>query len=366
MKLLLYCDLTPNKKSAQTIIDHISSFEKHSQFEIQTVSSRLGLPDDLNLFSFDIVVIHYSITLTTSSLYLESYIPLKDQREIRNFTGLKVMFIQDEYRRVNHICDRINYLKIDVLFSCAPVEIARKIYKRLSPNTKILETLTGYAPDITNATPLKPHKSRKIDVFYRARKLPLWLGTLGLDKYQIAEKFLTSYPRTLHVDISTLEEDRIYGEEWLQRLVNSRTTLGTESGASLIDYSGDIERDIAIFKSYNPEATFDDLPKHLISLDKKLSIQVISPRIFEAIACKTTLILFPGDYSGILKKNRHYLELKKDFSNFDSLLEILNDKAAIERIASTAYQEIIEPGQYSYNAFIKDFDSTITNELGKK
>jgi len=366
MKLLLYCDLPPNKKNAQTIIDHISSFDKYSQFEIQTVSSRLGLPDDLNLSSFDAIVVHYSITLLTTSFYLESYIPLKDQKKLRNYTGLKVLFIQDEYRRVNHICDRINYLKIDLLFTCAPIETARVIYKRLSPNTKILETLTGYAPDITDAPPLKPHKSRKIDVFYRARKLPLWLGTLGLDKYQIAEKFLINYPRRLHVDISTLEEDRIYGEDWLQRLCNSRTTLGTESGASFIDFSGDIERDIAIFKSYNPKATFDDLPKHLTSLDKKLSIQVISPRIFEAIACRTTLVLFPGDYSGILRKNRHYLELKKDFSNFDSLLEILNDKAAIETIATTAYKEIIEPGQYSYKAFIKNFDSMIKNELAKK
>jgi hypothetical protein len=366
MKLLLYCDLPSDNKNAKTIIDHISSFEKYSQFEIQTVSSRLGLPDDLNLLSFDIVVIHYSITLITTSFYLESYIPLNDQRKLRKYKGLKVLFIQDEYRRVNHVCDRINFLKIDLLYSCAPIETARKIYKKLSPNTKILETLTGYVPDITDDTPLKPHKFRKIDVFYRARKLPLWYGTLAMDKYQIAEKFLNNYPRTLQVDISTLEKDRIYGEGWIQRLRNSRTTLGTESGASFIDYSGDIERDIAIFKSYNSNADFNDLPKHLISLDKKLSIQVISPRIFEAIACKTSLILFPGDYSGILKKNRHYLELKKDFSNFDSLLEILNDETAIERIAMTAYKEIIEPGQYSYNAFIKNFDSTITIELAKK
>jgi hypothetical protein len=366
MKLLLYCDLPQLNNKAQTIIDHISSFEKYSEFDVHTVSSRLGLPYDLNLFSFDLVVIHYSLTLTTSSYYLESYIPLKDQRKLREYTGLKILFIQDEYRRVNHICDRINYMKIDVLFTCAPIEIARAIYERLSPKTKILETLTGYAPDITDVPLLKPHKCREIDVFYRARKLPLWYGSLALDKHHIAEKFLINSPRTMNVDISTFEEDRIYGEEWLKKLRNAKTTLGTESGASIIDYTGDIERDVAILKCYNPDLAFENLPKHIVSRDKCLSIQVISPRIFEAIACKTTLILFPGSYSGILKKNRHYLELEKDFSNFDWLLEKLNNKSTTEKIAATAYEEIIESGLYSYKAFIKDFDSLIRNALKER
>ena len=42
---------------------------------------------------------------------------------------------------------KINFLKIDVLYSCAPLEISKKIYKSLSPKTTILETLTGYAPE---------------------------------------------------------------------------------------------------------------------------------------------------------------------------------------------------------------------------
>ena len=366
LKLLLICDLPKYNSNAQTIIDHITSFQKYSQFKIKVISSRSGLPDNLSLSSYDIVVIHYSITLLTNSYYKESYLPHKEQKMLRSFNGLKVIFIQDEYRRVDYICDRINYMKIDLLFSCAPIQIARKIYQRLSSKTKLFETLTGYVPEKLGSISSIPHESRELDVFYRARKLPLWLGTLALDKYHIADNFLKNCSHSIKVDISTQEKDRLYGKKWLERLSNSRTTLGTESGASFIDFSGDIERDIAIFKSYNPEATFDDLPKHLISLDKRLSIQVISPRIFEAIACKTALILFPGNYSGILKKNRHYLELNKDFSNFDSLLEILNDKTAIETIATTAYKEIIEPGQYSYKSFIKSFDSMIKNELAKK
>ena len=53
MKMLLYCDL-PIKKECQTIIDHAKSFEKYSSFEVDLYSSRLGLPNDINLKNYQI------------------------------------------------------------------------------------------------------------------------------------------------------------------------------------------------------------------------------------------------------------------------------------------------------------------------
>ena len=359
MKMLLYCDLPIKKKNAQTLIDHAKSFEKYSSFEVDLYSSRLGLPNDINLKNYQILVIHYSITLITSVLHKESYIPLKDQKKIRAFKGLKILFIQDEYRRVNHVCEKINFLKIDVLYSCAPLEISKKIYKSLSPKTTILETLTGYAPENVNSKLIKPHCQRNFDVFYRARKLPFWYGKLAQDKYEIGEKFVSICEKKLKLNISTHEKDRVYGDSWLNNLMNSTATLGTESGASIIDFTGDFERDIAIFKYYNPKIEFHELPKLYLESDGEIKIQVISPRIFEAIACKTLLILFPGNYSGVLDKNNHYLELEKDFSNINDVISIIKEKKITQEIVDCAYSDLIESNLFSYENFIKKFDKEI-------
>lgn len=362
MKFLLYCDKPVIGTNANTILDHINSFQKYSSFDFEMVSSRNGLPEDINLNVYDALIIHWSLTLITTAHLPESYIPLKDQQKIRKYSGLKILFIQDEYRRVNYICDKINYLKINLLFSCTPLNIATEIYKSLKPDIQIYETLTGYLPENINFK-TKPHLDREIDVFYRGRKLPFWLGSFAQEKYLIGVKFKRySVDTDLKIDISSDEKCRIYGKEWIDTLNNSRTTLGTESGASIVDYTGDIERDIAIHKYYKPQDKFKDLG-HLISTDNKLSIKVISPRIFEAISTKTTLVLFPGNYSNILSEGDHFIKLEKNFSNFDQVIDKIKDKQYTERIANKAYEYVYGSGKFTYKAFIQDFEKKVLSHI---
>ena len=362
MKILLYCDKPLVGTNANTILDHINSFKKYSSFDVEIISSRNGLPKDINLNIYDAVIIHWSLTLITTAHLPESYIPLKDQEKIRRFPGLKILFIQDEYRRVNYICDKINYLEINILFSCAPMSIATKIYKSIKPDIQIYETLTGYMPENVKIE-IKSHLDRKIDVFYRGRSLPYWLGSSAQEKYLIGKRFKSySAGTNLRTDISTDEKSRIYGKEWIETLNNARTTLGTESGASIVDFTGDIERDIAIHKYYKPQDKFKDLG-HLISTDKLISIQVISPRIFEAISTKTALVLFPGNYSNILCENAHFIKLEKDFSNFDLVIEKIKDKKYTENIANKAYEYVHSSGRYTYKSFIKDFEKKVLSHI---
>ena len=57
-----------------------------------------------------------------------------------------------------------------------------------------------------------------------------------------------------------------------------------------------------------------------------MEIQVISLGVLEAVALGTGLILFPGNYSGILRPNEHYLQLQKDFSNLNEVLNTLHSE----------------------------------------
>ena len=90
-----------------------------------------------------------------------------------------------------------------------------------------------------------------------------------------------------------------------------------------------------------------------------IHLNTISPRAFEAICLGTALVLFPGHYSGILQPWRHYIPLAKDFSNIEEVVDCLTDLPFLERLTQTAYDEIVNPGTYSYSAFTKKVDDAL-------
>ena len=101
---------------------------------------------------------------------------------------------------------------------------------------------------------------KTIDAFYRGRRLPEIYGKLGYEKYQIADEFRERAEACgLNCDIETDYAKRVYGEEWFERLASARFTLGTESGASVFDFDGSIQREIEKFKEKNPDITFNEI-----------------------------------------------------------------------------------------------------------
>jgi hypothetical protein len=107
LNILLYCNRPDESENAGTVIDHIDAFQKYSQHEILLWSSLMGLPSDRIMSKVDCIVIHYTL-----SLLYDKYIPRDSLERIRSFKGLKILFLQDEYRRVNFVCEKIKYAKI--------------------------------------------------------------------------------------------------------------------------------------------------------------------------------------------------------------------------------------------------------------
>jgi len=352
LNILLYCNRPADSENAGTVIDHIDAFAKYSRHNILTWSSMNGLPDDEVRSKVDCIVIHYTLSLLYST-----YIPADTLDWIRNFCGLKILFVQDEYRRVNFVCDKIKYAKIDAIFTCAPEGVSDKIYAALEGRVKLLSTLTGYVPENLVKVKTKPLSRRKIDVGYRARKCPFFLGEKSHEKYLIGKRFLKHSKKTgLICDISSNEKDRLYGAKWIEFLSDCRATLGTESGASIIDFTGRIEYDLNRWQAFRPFSKFENVPEELLQADGEIELQVISPRCFEAAALRTAMILYPGEYSGLLEAGRHYLSLEKDFSNFDEIMRQLDDHQLLEQITSAAHRDLVESGQCSYKKFVENFD----------
>jgi len=363
--LLLACDPRSN---AVTISDHIRAIEelsRHRVWVVRRVHPFGGvLPRRLKLDRFDALILHYSLYLLD-----DVYLTQAARRRVAEFGGVKILLIQDEYRQVNAMKQVIRELGIDVLFTCIPGAEMEKVYPSSElPGLVKVNTLTGYVPADLSKRKVRPLRERPIDVGYRARKLPYWLGELGVEKWRIVPGFLAAVEGQGFVcDLSYQEADRIYGERWIEFIASCKTMLGVESGASVFDFTGEIQRNVDAYVAAHPNATFDEVRDLFFAREEgRIRLNQISPRCFEAAALRTAMVLFEGEYSGILKPWRHYVPLKKDFSNIGEVIAALRDVDGLQKIAETAYREVALDERYSYAPFVKQLDDALSRAYDAK
>ncbi|MGF6781097.1 discoidin domain-containing protein [Paraburkholderia sp. GAS334] len=365
MKPLNVCLLSHVKPGfPNTCFDHENALSKDSAHNVSVISP-LDHPKKVPDFSvFDVIIIHYSI-ICFSTIYL----PPIYRRGLQDFKGLKVIFIQDEYRTVHSAIDAMIELGIDVLFTCVPEHSIDDIYGQLRRRgVKIETTLTGYAPDNLLNLAQVPLHERSLDVTYRGRVLPYALGKLGQEKVYIAKEFQSRAQEFgLKTDIGWREEDRIYGNKWIEFMSSGRAVLGTESGASICDFTGDLDRAVSLYLLEHPDANFGEVfDAFLAPYEGNAIINTISPRAFEAIALGTALVQFPGEYSGVLEANRHYIPLEKDLSNMAEVAEKLRDVNLLVKMTTRAYEEVIASGDHSYQNFSRNVDTIIFQEWERR
>lgn len=358
LNILLLCNKPPAGNDANTIAEHIEAIETYSAHQIWVLSNMGDLPRKLNLARFDVIIIHYSICMLGVR-----YLSKKAKHAIAHYQGLKLAFIQDEYRRINQMNQTLASLGVDVLYTCFPEDEINKIYH--APGLASMEkhnNLTGYISDkLLSKSKNNPINERNVHIAYRGRKTPFWLGELTFGKWDIVEKwqqFATC--RDFVTDMSYHEKDRIYGDKWYDFITSCKATLGVESGSSVVDFTGEIEQKVNLHELIHPDDSFADVQKkHLLEHEGKHKLNQISPRCFEAIVFKTVLVLYEGEYSDILTPWRHYIPLKKDFSNINQVLDYLRDDAFLQNMADTAYQEVALNPNYHYKQFIKSVDGVI-------
>jgi hypothetical protein len=214
---------------------------------------------------------------------------------------------------------------------------------------KKIHVLTGYVQDDMKSIVSLPISKRRIDVSYRGRPCDFWLGKLAYDKQKIATEFIRrTVGQGFQLDISLEESDRLYGAAWLNLLINSRAVLGTESGASIWDFDETIEKKTKQFLKKHKHADFDAVYEQVLKpYDGHIPYNAISPRVFEAAATKTPMVMFPGDYSGVCKPDEHYIVLNNDFSNIKDVIEKLRDTTFLQRLADRTHNDLIISDNYS-------------------
>lgn len=355
LELLLLCDY--NSDTASTIVDHIFGIKNHSRHTVHVLSSRGELPADLDLRRFDGLIIHYSLVAC-----MDAFIGPNARISIRGFPGLKIAFVQDDYRFINRTVGAMRDLGVKILFGLAPEDVIDEVYSPERLPGVVRETvLAGYVPEHLTHLSVPPFVKRKIDIGYRARKLPAWIGNLGQQKWIIAARFLDHCREyNLTCDISTNEYERLYGQRWIDFIGNCKATIGSESGASVCDFTGNIQTRVEAHESELPDTPFETLRElYFKDEDGRVPMNVISPRCFEAAALRTLMILYEGRYSNRLVPWRHYVPLKLDHSNLDEVLSVLRDPQRAQAIIDSAFNEVALNPKNMFPAMVEQLDAAI-------
>jgi len=341
------------------VSDHIKAILATPGMNIFKVDCSSAEYIDLNCF--DVVLLHYSLVIAS-----ESYISARLRGKLGQYEGLTILFIQDEYRWINATAEAMRELKVDVVFSLVEKESVRKVYHHpFLEHVQFEYTLTGFVPEHLADFRTPKYEDRPIDIGYRARKLPGWYGRHAEQKYRIADRMLAdTKPAGLVLDVATDEASRIYGDAWVRFIANCKAVLGTESGASVCDFTGEIQRLVEQHVARNPSVTDDELRRlYFEDVDGKITMPVVSPRVFEAAALRTLMIMYPGHYSGVLTAGKHYVVLEPDHSNIDEVLAILKSPERAATYIEAAYQDIVRSGRWSYKAFAEHIARVIRQHV---
>jgi hypothetical protein len=353
MRVLMLAD---DRHVANVVVDHINAFSLHSRHEI-VIRNPIHdpVPNCGWLSRFDAILIHYSIYVLG-----EYFLPGKWLATVVAFPGLKGQIIQDEHRQVNAMKARMAKIGVSVVFSSLESSTAAGVYcGDLLHNVCIFSCLPGYIADNFQKFSPPDIAARPLDICYRGRELPPFLGRHAQEKTKIGEQVLVAALRYgLNVDISSKEDSRIYGSGWQKFLMTSRATLGVEGGASIFDFDGTITASVNQYQSENSNATFEEIWERLLKpYEGNVVHKTLTPKLLEAIATKTALILYPGNYRGILAPRRHYIELSRDGSNIDEVIKFIGDTKYLQDLVDRTHSEIMAREDLSMRFYVRKIDA---------
>jgi ketosteroid isomerase-like protein len=363
--LVAYCALQwPWRK---TIEDHLYSFRRYGGRDY--LYANLAVPWLSNAYlplGVDAVIWH------TTFLGWVRWTPaaqrigvMKRARRLAERASFQVALPQDEFLGTDQVAEVIREFGIDHVFSVAPESEWPLIYEGIDRSrVGISRVLTGYLDEDTVRRVdaiVARGEERTIDIGYRTGPPKPFLGRQAMLKTEIADVVRErALARGLRVDITTRPQDTLLGDDWYRWLARCRWTIGVEGGASVLDRDGSILACTERVAAERPGATFEEMEAACFpGEDGKLDLRALSPRHLEACATRTAQILVEGDYNGVLTAGRHYIGLKRDFSNLDHVLDQVASESQRELLAAGAYSQVVAPGRWTYRRLVEDVEAVL-------
>ncbi|WP_133126952.1 hypothetical protein [Legionella nagasakiensis] len=358
--------LADNNHPANVVQDYINAFLEHSQHNITIWNPLNTTEEDFSLFlnDYDVIIIHYSVCVL-----FEYFLPKYLMNKIIKYNGLKIQIIQDEFRWINRMANRLELLGIDILISSLNTENIKKVYHHYGLRyVKKYHSLPGYVPNYLLTRNSPPIENRNNHLTYRGRQLHYYYGAVSQEKSTIETYFKEiSRKYNLKVNLASKEDERLYGEDWINLIQSSKAVLGVEGGASIFDFDETISLNVNKYLMYYPGVDFSIVAKEVLKpYEGNIIHRTITPRIFEAICLRTALVLYPGSYSNILIPWQHYIPIEKDGANVSVVVERLKDDSYLAEMTDRAYREIALNPELQFKNYISKLDILISNELRAK
>ena len=359
--LVLYCHHSSINEMRRAVYKHLHVFDQGDvKHQIIYYNAMHGAPSWLRHSCPDAVILHTTLLCLRWSDYFLHW--KNNLGWVGELDCIKIALPQDEYDHSEILDEWLWEWGISVIFTNFDKSKRKLLYPIMHDKAYFQECFTGYLDHPAGAQRAEAFSEqlRSNHIVYRATQLPYCFGSHGQLKHRIGEvvaKMASAYD--LQVDISTKQEDTIVGDEWLRFLASSKAVIGCESGSSVLDRRGEIRAQINVLLNMEPNISFEGIRKQLSCGWDDYDFFALSPRHFEAIMTKTCQILVEGDYSGVLEPNKHYIPLKKDFSNLDEVLERVRDDPSIQDMAERAYHDIYLSGRYTYRTFANRIDQAL-------
>jgi hypothetical protein len=366
MTRVLVLHYTPRPGAVRlTTAQHLAAVTRIPEAEVLSYNAAHGVPRWLDRLTFDAVILH------TTYLGLRWHRWFKEYRArsewLAGMDALKVALPQDEYHHAHTLDDWLDDLGVSVVATVLDTNHRDELYPKLSGKAAFYEVLTGYVDDMAaERVRLPAPDQRPYDVVYRARQLPFWLGSQGQIKHRVGEAVLArAAAHDLRCDISTRPQTVVLGAAWLDLLASGRMTIGAESGSSTLDKRGELGTTLADWLEREPGLTFEEVDDRMPSGWDDYRFFAISPRHLEAVVTKTAQLLVEGRYSGVLDPERHYVPIRRDFSNLDEVLEQARDQERMAQLTERAYGEIYLSGRYNFRRLSEAIGEILAEHAGR-
>lgn len=333
----------------------IRRFSHHAVFYLNT--ARSVVPSYLKTLNPDLVVFHYTFLAQRVE-------PKEFERQVERIEFIKTLDCRkalvphDEQLNSELLCSLSRDFGVTHVFTPASPLEWPQIYEGLNLGQVIFHTvLTGYIDDATVRRIDKRSRQlhdRPIDVGYRSWDAHPWLGRHGLLKREIGLAFKESSPKYgLVADISSDYRDAFLGDSWFDFLLQCKYTIGVEGGSSLLDRDGSITKRTRAYLITHDKPTFEEVEAAVFpNSDGNFNYRLLGPRHLEAVMTRTCQVLIEGNYGDVLEPGKHYIELKRDFSNLDEVLEIMREDTLRAEIVERAYQDVVASGRWTYHSFV--------------
>jgi hypothetical protein len=289
-------------KQGNYYADWLEIFQKNNRVTILD-----NFKDDIDLSKYDLIVFGHSfIDLVISNLTLFNkryfnkieFMVLRELEyflnknkvlnNIKNSDIKKVYFSKNDYKRFNVKTLLSNFLNIDLFISHTKSSL--NIFKDYEINSELL-----WMPFSISKEKYFKSKEKKYDIGMRANNNKIYNnGERELLFKQVRYFSKDRYNVDLH--LSQNGECFLHGQKYIdwisecQLLVNSVSAYGT-----------------------------------------------VGPKFLEGIACGTISIAVEDEYEGLLVADKHYLSIKKDFSNLEEKVsKFFNDNSFKEELLRNA------------------------------